>query len=105
MRLWLVDPYPLCARLDKQTYAKYLRKKVLRYPVIFVGILAMTTEIVLKRLIWNPKMLGNSRPQIEHWNANVQIVIHPIREFALAHGVINLVILPKIVWHILPIAV
>ena len=61
-------------------------------PVIFVGILAMIIEIVLKRPIVSPKMLGIVLSLEGFQEDSAQIVISFTRECAPVHGVINLAI-------------
>ena len=105
MRLRLVGLYPTCNKSDKLIYARYSRKKVLRYPVTSVEILTTITGIALRKLIWSLRMLDRSRQEIGHWRLNAQIATYHIQGSSLLHGATNLGILLKIVWHILPIAV
>ena len=92
MRLLPVGLCLLCNKLDRQTYERFLRKKVWTRPVIFAGILAMIIEIALKKPIASPKMLGKVLSPEEFQRDSAQIVISPTWECALVHGVINLAI-------------
>ena len=77
---------------------------MLIHPVTSVEILVMITGIVQKKLTWSLKMLGRTQKQKGYLEINAQTAIDHIWEFVLVHGVINLVILLRIVWSILLIA-
>ena len=98
MKHQLVDPYLLCNKLDKQTYVRSLRRKALRLPVIFVGILLMIIENAPRKRIENHRMLDRTWRWCKAQKDSVQIVIRRIHEYVHVPGVTNWVILPKTVW-------
>ena len=63
MKPLLVGLCPPYNKSDKQTCERFLKKRVLIPSVTFVGTPNMTTKIVLKKLISNPKMYGKIQYQ------------------------------------------
>ena len=47
-------------KLDKQICERFLKKRVLILPVIFVGTPNMITEIVPRKVILNPRMFDKT---------------------------------------------
>ena len=98
MKHQLVDPYLPCNKLDKQICVRSLKRKVLRLPVIFVGILPMIIENVLKKLIESHRMLDRTWGWCRAPKDSVQIVIRRIQGYVHVPGVTNWVTLPKTAW-------
>ena len=89
MRHLLVGLCLLYNKSDRQIYGKSSRKREWTHLAIFVAILAMIIETVLKRPIVSHKMLGRALLWEEILGAAAQIVTFLIQAYVLVHGVIN----------------